>query len=72
MIKALVLRKEGKIRLVPETDEDEEQIRMFALEEGIPEDEFCAKNTSVSLTPPILSGGRKVSRRVFNIQFQSH
>lgn len=67
MIKA-VLRERGIIQLVPETDEEEEQVRMFALEKGIPEDDFCVKNTSISLMPPIINRGRKVKRRALNIR----
>jgi len=66
MIKA-VLRERGIIQLVPETDAEEERVRVFALEKGIDEDDFCGK-ASISLSPPIICRGRRVKRRTLNIR----
>jgi len=68
MIK-VVLVKQGKMQLVPDDEESEEMLRRFALNMGIEEGESCPKHVVASLSSPIISGGRKLSRRVLHLLF---
>lgn len=68
MIK-VVFTKQRRIQLVPDDEESEETLRIFALNMGIEEGDSYPKHVVASLTSPIISGGRKLSRRTLHLLF---